>query len=340
MQGKRIVIAVIVIALLGGVAIFLRIRGTKTSQLTLIKESGEVSVKIESGDYKSVSEGEVQIADGSFVKTGNDGQAHIILPDDSMMSLSKNTEIKINYDASKTAILQSLGNVWYRVQKLAGRDFEVETPSAVAAVRGTIFGADRGSTQDTVYATDGEVDLGQLEEGDGKTVVNQQRLQAGKLTDVTNVAQKPLKAEDIIDIPQEKRDTPWFRKNEIINEEFKKGNPRDFIKRVLEDERIKEINKEILNSSVMGSSDFLEAFQSGQIPQGGQYCDYINSADFDTAINELRSNANLFTGTWVGNLLENIDLIKSACSDGNITEEEAVELQKLYQAPDLPAINQ
>ena len=335
MKGKLIVVVVIIIALLIGAAIFLRLKGQKSSQLTLIKETGEVSYKVGDTDFKPVSEEETLIANASYVKTGSEGLAHVILPDDSMISLSNSTEMQINYDASKTSILQNLGNAWYRVQKLAGRDFEVRTPGAVAAVRGTIFGADRGGTQDTIYITDGEIEIGQLE-GDGKTA-NQLNLSAGKLVDV-GTADKPLKSEDMIEIPQEKRDTPWFRRNEIINEEFKVGNPRDFIKRIMQDERIKTINSEFLGaSSVMGSSDFLEAFQSGQIPQGGQYCDYINSADFDTALNELRANSNIFTGTWIGMLLENINLIKGACEDGVITEDEAVELQKLYQAPDLPA---
>src|SRR3990167_4117051 len=92
---------------------------------TLVKETEEVFYKKDNGEYQQVTVEDTEVPNGSFVKTGESGLAHVILPDESMISLSKSTEMQINYNSSKTSIIQTLGSVWYRVQKIAGKEFIV-----------------------------------------------------------------------------------------------------------------------------------------------------------------------------------------------------------------------
>ena len=155
MQKVVILIAVVAVIALGAIFI-LRQRG-QSEKLTVFVDEGTVSYKAAAEDYITSDKDEFYIPNGSSVKTSEDGAAHVVLPDDSMISLSSSTEMKITYDPLKTTILQTLGNAWFRVQKLAGRqEFSVETPDSVAAVRGTIFGVERPKNGDdeVIYVTE------------------------------------------------------------------------------------------------------------------------------------------------------------------------------------------
>ncbi len=343
---KKLLIPVgllLVVAIIGG---FIFIRNSKIygNFLTLTKENGDVSYKLPGKDYLLLDKEESDIPNHSFVKTGEEGLAHVILPDDSMISLSRNTEMQVNYDESKTSVIQSLGNVWYRVQKLAGRSFEVETPTTVAAVRGTIFGAEIDD-EDTVYVTDGTIELGQVDQENGQKVIkNKKNLQTGRLTKVAKAAARALSEDEFVDIPQEKKDSVWFRRNEVFNEEFRKGKPREFLNRLKDDERLKELTQETIEgfrkSKVFSATDnisdqFLQSLQNGQF-DNKELCTYVNSSEFEEGIKSLRE-ASGFLGGWVNKISENIGLLKDACLDGVIDLKESEEISKLYQGISTPA---
>ena len=109
--------------------------------IILYKESGLVSIKEPLDSViKPVTEKSIVIKNKTVVTTGTSSRASVLLPDNSIVSLSANTEITINYTASSTNIFQSLGSTYHRVQTLiAGKSYEVQTPSTLAAVRGTKF---------------------------------------------------------------------------------------------------------------------------------------------------------------------------------------------------------
>jgi len=103
---------------------------------------------------------------GAGIKTGPDSHAIITFFEGSTAKLEPDTyleikQLKEGLSHSSTIILkQWLGRTWNRVIKMAdsGSRYEIETPSATAIVRGTLFTADvKGSGSTTVLTTEGLV---------------------------------------------------------------------------------------------------------------------------------------------------------------------------------------
>ncbi|OGM05529.1 hypothetical protein A2125_00820 [Candidatus Woesebacteria bacterium GWB1_43_5] len=316
-----VVVALVLVAVIVGG--YLLVKKSAQASITIFKETGEVMHKPDGGDYATISSDELNIPNRSFVKTGGDGLAHVILPDNSMISLSTNTEMQINYN-EKTNIIQSLGNAWFRVQKLAGKgEFTVKTPTSVATVRGTIFGVEMEDGGEVVYVTEDSVEI-------GKDLDHLQNLAENKLATLAEGKT------EITDIPQEKKQTPWFRRNEIINREFERGNPREFIKRLRASEEIKVIDEELKLLRVTGKqtlgteSGLFENFTTeGWWKNNTEACAYINSTEYAQATQELQ-NSRGFLGDWGDWIVKAIEAVKRACGDGVIGAGEASEIEKLY----------
>lgn len=344
----RNIILVIVVALLviGGGIFFLSRRGSQ-DKLTVFKDAGSISVKSGTGEYEKKDQAEFTIDNNSFVKTDAGGTGHVVLPDNSMISLSNNTEMQIKYSPGKTDIFQSLGNAWYRVQKLSGKnEFTVETPTIIAAVRGTIFGVERG-TSELSYVTDGTIEIVQIKDVDGnRTRENIQTLETNKLITIGSAESA------ITDIPEEKKNTPWFRRNAIINEEFLKGTvPTEFLKTLKDRQDIKDIDVQLdlqrmqnAFPDTLGTTDFnLDDLKgTGWFANGAQACAYINSDEYSSMLDQLGASRAVL-GTWVDWMVNSINAVKSACSDNIITPDEQARLESIYEnqpdiTPSLPNI--
>lgn len=122
---------------------------------------------------------------GDTVKTGPSEEKIVNFPNSSELRLDENTEIKIkNATTDKVSIYQTLGRTWSRVIKLLGtQSYEIQTPTALATVRGTSFAV----TLDDIFVDEGEVMVG------GKLI------KAGFSTKGK--------------IPDEILNSPWFKKN-------------------------------------------------------------------------------------------------------------------------------
>jgi len=134
---------------------------TLASHCTLSILSGNAEVqKPESGSWKNGSDGMTLVA-GTRIKTSADSHALLTFFEGSTLKLEPNTDIEIqklesNEQQSTTIIVkQWLGKTWSRVVKMAdpGSQYEIETPSAVAAVRGTLFTTEVDETGFTRVAT-------------------------------------------------------------------------------------------------------------------------------------------------------------------------------------------
>ena len=120
--------------------------------------TGSVNVKLDTPSQTFT--GELHSGDTIIVATGSTALLHI--SDGSELSLGSSTtqtELKLdtleysddNNLASKVKLLLSLGEVWVEAPRLrtesdSASDFSLQTDSAVAAVRGTVFGVSRSST--------------------------------------------------------------------------------------------------------------------------------------------------------------------------------------------------
>ena len=110
----------------------------------LIIDSGTVQVKHADGIWISADNG-MYLYQGDSVKTGDNTSASIILFESNVLRLDTNTEVTLKEilqqaEATNVKIQQDGGRIWYRVSKISGIDtYEVQTPVAIASVRGTSF---------------------------------------------------------------------------------------------------------------------------------------------------------------------------------------------------------
>lgn len=133
---------------------------------TLSDVKGAVSVRQADGDYAPAKTG-MTVADGVSIKTGADGSAILkwgghtakIAP----LTVVKVSSLKVDdKGVSESKLNLSQGRVVSKVGKLdKGSAFMIETPVAVAGVRGTAFetGMDPETNQATVAVVEGDVSV-------------------------------------------------------------------------------------------------------------------------------------------------------------------------------------
>lgn len=109
----------------------------------------------EEGPYRRISENG-DVFEGDFIKTEADSRAEARLTDRSVIRIGAESRVKIqkavfNKDETKTVQVKVIvGRFWGKVTKLFGlSSFEVETPNAVAGVRGTAFSVDSAADKST-----------------------------------------------------------------------------------------------------------------------------------------------------------------------------------------------
>jgi hypothetical protein len=333
MMKKLIIIAIVLVVAGAGLMAFNKFSKKQSANLVVHKDVGTVSFKAESGDYVLIEKDSQEIPNHSFVKTGSDGLAHVVLPDESMISLAENTEMQINFEDKETKVLQTLGNAWYRIKKLSGtKEFNVETPTAVASVRGTIFGVETAEVE-LVYVTESSVEISQLvKEGENAKRENTELLGENKLAEIGLFSTgKP----EITDIPEDKRQTPWFRRNQILNRQFTDGLPADFVKKLHENQDAIQIDQELqslrqTSVNTGNPNDLFGNFSNPNWLQQNQGCTYINTPEYTQAVAQIKTYAGVLGGSydWV---IQAINLMQSACSDNVISSQEAAQLQNHYQ---------
>ena len=161
-----------VLATVTGTTGFIAQRGTiafgASTTLTIIR--GEVAVQPpDAPSFRAALDGDVVVA-GTAVRTGEDAYAVITYFEGSTVSLDPATTLVIRAlsldpDGSTTIQMeQPAGRTWHAVQRLLsdGSRYELRTPSATAAVRGTAFSvqvvtAPGGEVVTVVQTTEGAV---------------------------------------------------------------------------------------------------------------------------------------------------------------------------------------
>jgi hypothetical protein len=146
-NSKRLLYVVLVVAVICVIVVvawfFLR---SDVVEAQLIIESGDVQVKHgdDSWDWVTAQNG-MLLYQSDAVRTGENSSASIVFFESSIVRLDSNTEVtlrEILLESGKTSvkIQQDAGRTWNTVLKVSGiDDYEVQTPSTVASVRGTSF---------------------------------------------------------------------------------------------------------------------------------------------------------------------------------------------------------
>jgi len=99
---------------------------------------GEVQVRHDRGPWRKAELGR-KLARGDWVRTGKESRAELLLPDSSVVRLGERTIFQLrSLKGTKRSTRLLRGRLWNNIRKLKA-EYEVASPTAVAAVRGTVF---------------------------------------------------------------------------------------------------------------------------------------------------------------------------------------------------------
>lgn len=145
-------------------------------------------------DYVKLAGAPSPLSPGDHLRTGPRGRAAVMLRDGSRLEVGQSTVFTVeNDDPSYISILLSLGRLRAAVSKRPGRLFQIASPSAVAAVRGTEFTMEaRIDGTSLVEVAFGQVSVYGHKDGDpiGKEVL----LRAGQRVNVGAAGPGPIGA--------------------------------------------------------------------------------------------------------------------------------------------------
>jgi hypothetical protein len=212
-----LVISIVIIICIIGVLWFILSPDVSASEekAQIISISGNVQIKHD-GTWEIAKNGTYLFFSDS-VKTGDKSSATIILFKSSIVRLDSNTEITIKeiIEGEETSITieQEAGRTWNTVSKISGIDnYEVQTPTTVASVRGTsfdVFILANGNISITV--TNGTVNVTNYK--DGKIVNSLEVPEYITISvDPKNIEKKPK--------PKPIEDDEWIEDNKEKDEEF------------------------------------------------------------------------------------------------------------------------
>jgi len=151
-----------------GVVCFAAIALTASKQsqdiAIVLKATGTVELKEAGASGFSLLKRGVRVNSGDIVRTGGDGFAAVMFTDDkSLIKVRKNSSLTIQGNRQKSTIAKRLnlpaGEMWLKVNAQK-TDLKIETPSGVAAVKGTEFYTIVDNVGNTkIYGMEGKVEL-------------------------------------------------------------------------------------------------------------------------------------------------------------------------------------
>ncbi len=130
--------------------------------ISVYPQGGEVYFREPTQDnYEQINSAEKLVVSDTFIKTSL-AYAEVLLPDNSLISIDKNTELQISYQDGKTSIRQFFGSTWHNVQKLVeNKTYEIETSTAIAKVKGTSFKISNDLQESVIKVLEGAVGISQ-----------------------------------------------------------------------------------------------------------------------------------------------------------------------------------
>ena len=144
LMGKRFLVIIPVIIIICIIGFLWFSQGSDVVRAQLVIESGNVQVKQAGGSWSSGQNG-MFLHQSDSVKTGDNTSASVVLFESSIIRLDSNTEVTIQEiieEAGVTSvkIQQDAGRTWNTISKISGIDnYDIQTPTTVASVRGTAF---------------------------------------------------------------------------------------------------------------------------------------------------------------------------------------------------------
>ncbi len=234
------------------------IMAAKDLSILLYVESGDVSYKEEGGSFQKATNSPTEITNNTQVFTGR-GQASILFPNNSSVSLDEYTELTVHYAENKVSLYQTLGSTYHRVEALVtGATYEVTTPGTVASVRGTKFAVkyDKNKKSTKVTVTEHKVFVAKVREDVNGTStpieLESTLVEEGKTARVDSVATTTQTGSTSITTGDTSADiemSAWIQKN-------KKRD--DFEKTLKEDKKTKEEIRLEIKSLLRGEKNNID----------------------------------------------------------------------------------
>jgi hypothetical protein len=211
--GRAVRPALVAFILLFHLMVPWQVSAEKASRIAALMEvDGAVFVKKAGGHREFKAFKQMGLTQGDLVRTGSDGSAKIVYEDGTETSIGKYAQVMISElsadgEAKQTSIKLWAGKVWNKVKTLlnANDRFEVETPTVVIGVRGTLFFVqiDDAAGSSKVVVLDGAVGVGGFspaaqQEPEQIVALNQQ-FKVNSDPDPNNVPKKEaLNAEELV----------------------------------------------------------------------------------------------------------------------------------------------
>ncbi len=228
----KLLLIIPIIVILGIIIIFLFLQNPAEAgddvNAQLIIEYGIVQVKHGTGSW-TIAENGLLLYQSDSLKTGENTSASVVLFKSSIIRLDSNTEITIQELIKEletnVSIYQDSGRTWNTVRKISGIDnYEVQTPTTVASVRGTSFVVNVSEFGDTTYGViNGSLNVSITENG---TILDTEEIKDNESVKVEHdKLYKPLFKESL------KKDE-WIIKNEEKDEKMIQDEKAKLYKRI------------------------------------------------------------------------------------------------------------
>ena len=129
---------------------------------------GKVQVQI-SGNWSRAKPNQ-PVFEGNHIRTQSKSRCEITLKGGGKVRIGENAELELN-EADVKPMMKNFnanlkkGSIWVSAKAAFGekKNVAVRTPTAVAAIRGTVFKAKAGDDESSVQVYDGNVDVNQVE---------------------------------------------------------------------------------------------------------------------------------------------------------------------------------
>lgn len=124
---------------------------------TMATVDGVAMVIVEGNEGQAATQGYPLVA-GATLVTGGDGTVTLVRRGDSV-KVYPNSEVTIpqSSDSGRLGVMQSLGELLFRMETRESRNFEVRTPFLAATVKGTVFTVQVAADRATVTVAEGSV---------------------------------------------------------------------------------------------------------------------------------------------------------------------------------------
>jgi hypothetical protein len=123
---------------------------TTAAAATVAEVSGGAEVLLDGVEPWTKAAAGQELTPGSKVRTSRSGSATLLFFDGSKVRISRSAEFTLeSAEPAKISLFLAIGKLEAWVSKLKTRNFQTRTPSAVAAVRGTVFEMDCPTGKDT-----------------------------------------------------------------------------------------------------------------------------------------------------------------------------------------------